>query len=181
MGYGMPAAVGVKVAFPDEPVICISGDGSFQMNMQELGTIAQYNLGVKVVILNNGWLGMVRQWQHLFYGDRYQATNLELGSPKFARLADIYGIKGILVQEREELTEAIAEMLADPGAVILEVRVRRDEDCYPMIAPGRDNADMIGLNHLTEDNSANILICNQCNRENPVHHKCCCECGTPLV
>lgn len=146
MGYGVPAAVGVKVAFPEQPVICISGDGSFQMNMQELGTISQYNLGVKVVILNNGWLGMVRQWQHLFYGDRYQATNLEYGSPEFAKLADVYGIKGIVVQTRQELSEAISEMLAYPGAVIMDVRVTRDEDCYPMIAPGQDNAEMMGLN-----------------------------------
>jgi acetolactate synthase-1/2/3 large subunit len=147
MGYGVPAAVGVKVAFPEHPVICITGDGSFQMNMQELGTIANYDLGVKIVILNNGWLGMVRQWQHLFYGDRYEATNLEKGSPQFAKLADVYGIKGILVQNREELSSAIAEMLSHNGPVILEVRVTKDEDCYPMIAPGQANTNMMGLHH----------------------------------
>jgi acetolactate synthase I/II/III large subunit len=142
MGYGVPAAVGVKMAFPDQPVICISGDGSFQMNMQELGTIAQYGIKVKIVILNNGWLGMVRQWQHLFYGDRYEATNLESGTPEFAKLADVYGIKGILVEKREDLSGAIAEMLAHDGAVIVDVRVTRDQDCYPMIAPGQDNTNM---------------------------------------
>jgi acetolactate synthase-1/2/3 large subunit len=147
MGYGVPAAVGVKVAFPDHPVICITGDGSFQMNMQELGTIANHDLAVKIVILNNGWLGMVRQWQHLFYGDRYEATNLEKGSPQFAKLADVYGIKGILVQNREELSSAIAEMLSHNGPVILEVRITKDEDCYPMIAPGQANTNMIGLHH----------------------------------
>jgi acetolactate synthase-1/2/3 large subunit len=150
MGYGVPAAVGVKVAFPDDPVICISGDGSFQMNMQELGTIANYDLGVKIVILNNGWLGMVRQWQHLFYGDRFEATNLEKGSPKFAKLADVYGIKGILVEEREDLAQAIASMLAHPGPVILEIKVKKDEDCYPMIAPGQANTQMLGL-HTVEN------------------------------
>jgi acetolactate synthase I/II/III large subunit len=147
MGYGVPAAVGVKMAFPDQPVICISGDGSFQMNMQELGTIAQYGIGVKIVILNNGWLGMVRQWQHLFYGDRYEATNLESGTPEFAKLADVYGIKGILVEKREDLSGAIAEMLAHDGAVIVDVRVTRDQDCYPMIAPGQDNTNMLGISH----------------------------------
>jgi acetolactate synthase I/II/III large subunit len=147
MGYGVPAAVGVKMAFPDQPVICISGDGSFQMNMQELGTIAQYGIKVKIVILNNGWLGMVRQWQHLFYGDRYEATNLESGTPEFAKLADVYGIKGILVEKREDLSGAIAEMLAHDGAVIVDVRVTRDQDCYPMIAPGQDNTNMLGISH----------------------------------
>ncbi|WP_321160981.1 biosynthetic-type acetolactate synthase large subunit [Spirulina subsalsa] len=146
MGYGLPAAMGVKMAFPNDPVICISGDGSFQMNMQEVGTLSQYNIGVKVVILNNGWLGMVRQWQHMFYGDRYEATNLEMGMPQFAKLAEVYqGIKGITVTEREELNGAIAEMLAHDGPVILDVRVNRTEDCYPMVAPGHSNSDMIGL------------------------------------
>jgi acetolactate synthase-1/2/3 large subunit len=88
---------------------------------------------------------MVRQWQHLFYGDRYEATNLEKGSPQFAKLADVYGIKGILVQNREELSRAISEMLSHNGPVILEVRVTKDEDCYPMIAPGQANTNMMGL------------------------------------
>ncbi|WP_013320194.1 biosynthetic-type acetolactate synthase large subunit [Gloeothece verrucosa] len=181
MGYGVPAAVGVKVAFADEPVICISGDGSFQMNMQELGTIAQYGLGVKIVILNNGWLGMVRQWQHLFYNDRYEATNLQSGSPAFCKLADVYGIKGILVQKREELTPAIAEMLAHPGAVILEVRVESHEDCYPMIAPGQGNTQMMGVvPNYVDKSRATSIICRSCGTENLPHHKCCCECGTKL-
>jgi acetolactate synthase I/II/III large subunit len=145
MGYGLPAAVGVKVALPEEQVICICGDGGFQMNMQELGTIAQYKIGVKIVILHNGWLGMVRQWQHLFYGDRYEATYLESGTPDFSKLADVYGIKGILVEKREDLAGAISEMLAHDQAVILDIRVTKDEDCYPMIAPGHANSDMMGL------------------------------------
>ncbi|MDT9191960.1 biosynthetic-type acetolactate synthase large subunit [Limnospira sp. PMC 1245.20] len=145
MGYGLPAAVGVKVAHPDDTVICISGDGSFQMNMQELGTIAQYGIGVKVIILNNGWLGMVRQWQHMFYNDRYEATNLEDGTPEFARLADVYGIEAMTVRQREDLPKAIAKALSHKGPMILDVRVTRDEDCYPMVAPGHDNSDMMGL------------------------------------
>ncbi|MDT9176650.1 MAG: biosynthetic-type acetolactate synthase large subunit [Limnospira sp. PMC 1291.21] len=145
MGYGLPAAVGVKVAHPHDTVICISGDGSFQMNMQELGTIAQYGIGVKVIILNNGWLGMVRQWQHMFYNDRYEATNLEDGTPEFARLADVYGIEAMTVRQREDLPKAIAKVLSHKGPMILDVRVTRDEDCYPMVAPGHDNSDMMGL------------------------------------
>ncbi|AMW31580.1 biosynthetic-type acetolactate synthase large subunit [Arthrospira platensis] len=145
MGYGLPAAVGVKVAHPDDTVICISGDGSFQMNMQELGTIAQYGIGVKVIILNNGWLGMVRQWQHMFYNDRYEATNLEDGTPEFARLADVYGIEAMTVRLRSDLPKAIAKALSHNGPMILDVRVTRDEDCYPMVAPGHDNSDMMGL------------------------------------
>lgn len=145
MGYGLPAAVGVKVANPDDQVICISGDGSFQMNMQELGTIAQYGIGVKVIIINNGWLGMVRQWQHMFYNDRYEATNLEEGTPEFARLADVYGIRAMTVRHREDLQTAIAQTLSHNGPMILDIRVTRHEDCYPMIAPGHDNSDMMGL------------------------------------
>lgn len=145
MGYGLPAAVGVKVAHPDDTVICISGDGSFQMNMQELGTIAQYGIGVKVIILNNGWLGMVRQWQHMFYNDRYEATNLEDGTPEFARLADVYGIEAMTVRLRSDLPKAIAKALSHNGPMLLDVRVTRDEDCYPMVPPGHDNSDMMGL------------------------------------
>lgn len=145
MGYGLPAAVGVKIALSQEQVICISGDGSFQMNMQELGTISQYNVGIKVIILNNGWLGMVRQWQHLFYDDRYEATNLEKGSPNFAKLADVYNIKSLNISRREDLANAIAELLANDGPMLLDVRVTRNQDCFPMVAPGHSNDDMMGL------------------------------------
>ncbi|HBB31707.1 MAG TPA: biosynthetic-type acetolactate synthase large subunit [Cyanobacteria bacterium UBA8803] len=187
MGYGLPAAVGVKMAMPDEQVICISGDGSFQMNMQEMGTLAHYGIGVKAIILNNGWLGMVRQWQHLFYGDRYAATNLEAGTPNFAKLADVYGIKAMRVYHRQGydgglgLRDAIAEMLAHDGPVILDVRVTGHEDCFPMIAPGHSNRDMMGLNsHNHLDSLAQIIPCPTCRTHNPATHKCCCECGTKL-
>jgi len=184
MGYGVPAAVGAKVALPKEQVICISGDGSFQMNMQELGTIAQYGVGVKIVILKNGWLGMVRQWQHLFYGDRYEATNLEIGTPDFAKLAELYGIKGMKVWQREGkegmgLQDAIAQMLAHNGPVILEVLVTRNEDCFPMIAPGHSNSDMLGL-HQNENHKSDLISCLNCATPNPATHKCCCECGSKL-
>ncbi len=181
MGYGVPAAVGVKLALPDMEVICISGDGSFQMNMQELGTISHYKVGVKIVILNNGWLGMVRQWQETFYGERYEATDLEQGTPDFVKLANVYGIKGITVNTREELPGAIAQMLAHNGPVILDVHVKRTENCYPMVAPGKSNVEMLGLPQTTSEVLANsILECPSCHTANPSSHKCCSECGTKL-
>ncbi len=181
MGYGLPAAVGVKIALPHEQVICISGDGSFQMNMQELGTISQYNVGLKVVILNNGWLGMVRQWQHLFYGDRYEATNLEKGSPNFAKLADVYNIKSLNISRREDLAGAIAELLANDGPMLLDVRVTRTEDCFPMVAPGHGNNDMMGLKPAIPQTNPQVLVCPTCGTPNPINHKCCSECGAQLI
>lgn len=181
MGYGVPAAVGVKLALPEMEIICISGDGSFQMNMQELGTISHYKVGAKIVILNNGWLGMVRQWQETFYGERYEATDLEQGTPDFVKLANVYGIKGITVNTREELPGAIAQMLAHNGPVILDVHVKRAENCYPMVAPGKSNMDMLGLPQTTSEVLANsILECPSCHTVNPSSHKCCSECGTKL-
>ena len=145
MGYGLPAAMGVKVAIPDEEVICISGDASFQMNPQELGTLVQFGINVKTVIINNGWQGMVRQWQQSFFGERYSSSNMEVGMPDFVLLAQAYGVKGMVVRDRAELKDAIAEMLAYDGPVLMDVRVKKDENCYPMIAPGKSNAQMLGL------------------------------------
>ncbi|ELS02233.1 acetolactate synthase, large subunit [Xenococcus sp. PCC 7305] len=145
MGYGLPAAMGVKVAVPEEEVICISGDASFQMNPQELGTLAQFGINVKTIIINNGWQGMVRQWQETFFGERYSSSNMEVGMPDFELLAKAYGIKGMTISNRSELKDAIAEMLAYDGPVLLDARVKKDENCYPMIAPGKSNAQMLGL------------------------------------
>ncbi|MEL6261076.1 MAG: biosynthetic-type acetolactate synthase large subunit [Cyanobacteria bacterium J06626_6] len=145
MGFGMPAALGVQVALPNEQVICISGDSSFQMCLQELATLAQYGISVKTVILNNGWQGMVRQWQQTFFGERYSASNMEVGMPDFVLLAKAFGVKGMVVNAPGELPGAIAEMIAADGPVLMDVRVRRDENCYPMIPPGKSNADMVGL------------------------------------
>lgn len=181
MGFGMPAAMGAKVALPDEQVICISGDASFQMNLQELGTLAQYGINVKTVIINNGWQGMVRQWQQAFHGERYSCSNMQCGMPDFVKLADAYGIKGILVQSREELQSAVAEMLAHEGPVLMDVRVKRDENCYPMVAPGKSNAQMIGLPNLPEAAQATEPIaCSTCGTENEPANKFCPECGTKL-
>ncbi|MGK7895214.1 MAG: biosynthetic-type acetolactate synthase large subunit, partial [Xenococcus sp. (in: cyanobacteria)] len=145
MGYGLPSAMGVKVAIPDQEVICISGDASFQMNPQELGTIAQFGINVKTIIINNGWQGMVRQWQETFFGERYSSSNMEVGMPDFVMLAKAYGIKGMIVSDRAELPDAIAKMLAHDGPVLMDARVTKDENCYPMIAPGKSNAQMLGL------------------------------------
>jgi acetolactate synthase I/II/III large subunit len=137
MGFGMPAAMGAQVALPDQQVICISGDASFQMNLQELGTLAQYGIRVKTVIINNFWQGMVRQWQEAFYGERYSNSNMDTGVPNFVKLAEAFGIKGIVVNHRDGLEGAIAEMLAHDGPVLLDAHVTRDENCYPMVAPGK--------------------------------------------
>ncbi|MGB7485035.1 MAG: biosynthetic-type acetolactate synthase large subunit [Phormidesmis sp.] len=145
MGFGLPAAMGVQVALPTEQVICISGDSSFQMCLQELATLAQYGLPVKTVILNNGWQGMVRQWQQTFFGERYASSNMEVGMPNFELLAQAFGVKGMVVSDPNELSAALDEMLAFEGPVLMDVRVRRDENCYPMIPPGKSNEDMVGL------------------------------------
>ncbi|MEO1394052.1 MAG: biosynthetic-type acetolactate synthase large subunit [Cyanobacteria bacterium J06634_5] len=145
MGFGLPSAMGVQVALPDQQVICISGDASFQMNLQELATLAQYGIKVKTVILNNGWQGMVRQWQQTFFGERYSSSNMELGMPNFELLAQAFGVRGMVVNEPSELDSAIAQMLAHDGPVLMDVRVRRDENCYPMIPPNKSNAEMVGL------------------------------------
>ncbi|MEM6452540.1 MAG: biosynthetic-type acetolactate synthase large subunit [Cyanobacteria bacterium P01_D01_bin.105] len=145
MGFGLPAALGVQVALPDEQVLCVSGDASFQMCLQELAVLAQYNLNVKTVILNNGWQGMVRQWQQTFFGERYSSSNMEVGMPDFVMLANAFGVKGMRVTEPSEVSCAIAEMLAYEGPVLLDIQVKRDENCYPMIPPNKGNAEMVGL------------------------------------
>jgi acetolactate synthase I/II/III large subunit len=179
MGYGLPAAMGVKVAIPDEETICISGDASFQMNPQELGTLAQFKINVKTVIINNGWQGMVRQWQETFFGERYSSSNMEVGAPDFVMLAAAYGIKGIIVRDRSELASAVAQMLAHDGPVLIDVHVTKDENCYPMIAPGKSNAHMLGLPQKARPN-AEFINCNSCGTTNPAANKFCPECGTEL-
>jgi acetolactate synthase I/II/III large subunit len=180
MGFGMPAAMGVQVALPDQQVICISGDASFQMNLQELGTLAQYGIKVKTVIINNFWQGMVRQWQEAFYGERYSNSNMDSGVPNFVKLAEAFGIKGIVVNHRDGLEAAIAEMLAHDGPVLLDAHVTRDENCYPMVAPGKSNAQMIGLPEQVLDRVAELVYCSGCGAKNTLHNRFCPECGTKL-
>jgi len=180
MGFGLPAAIGAKVAFPDEQVVCISGDASFQMCLQELGTASQYGINVKTIIVNNGWQGMVRQWQQAFHGERYSCSNMEVGMPDIELLAKAYGIKGIVVTEREQLKDAIAEMLAYNGPVILDVHVTKDENCYPMVAPGKSNAQMIGLPKQLPKTNIEAVYCSHCGTKNGPNHNFCSECGTKL-
>lgn len=181
MGYGLPAAMGVKVALPDEEAICISGDSSFQMNLQELGTLKHYGINAKTVILNNGWQGMVRQWQQTFYGERYVASNMEAGMPDIPLLCQSYGMKGIVVKTREEMKQAIADLLAHDGPVVLDVRVTKNENCYPMVAPGKSNAQMIGLPEKKSlDQAAHLVYCTNCGAKNVSTNKFCPECGTKL-
>ncbi|MEH2246717.1 biosynthetic-type acetolactate synthase large subunit [Nostoc sp.] len=180
MGFGLPAAMGAKVAFPDEEVICISGDASFQMCLQELGTLAQYGINVKTIIINNGWQGMVRQWQQAFYGERYSCSNMEVGMPDVELLAKAYGIKGMVISDRSQLKDAIAEMLAHKGPVILNIHVTRDENCYPMVVPGKSNAQMVGLQKQPPKAAAEPVYCSHCSAKNAPTHNFCAECGTKL-
>jgi len=173
--------MGAKVALPEQEVICVSGDASFQMNLQELGTIAQYGIHVKTVIINNGWQGMVRQWQEAFYGERYSSSNMQAGMPDILKLAEAFGIKGIVVHSRDELKAAIAELVAWDGPVLLEARVKKDENCYPMVAPGRSNAQMVGLPERKNlEKAAEAILCGSCGTKTISTHKFCPECGVKL-
>lgn len=134
MGFGIPAAIGAKIAAPERTVCLFCGDGGFQMTMQEFGTIMQENIGIKMIIMNNNFLGMVRQWQELFYNERYSSTPLV--NPDFTTIASAYGIKSRLVNEREELDGAIGEMLSDDKSFLLIVNVDMKELIYPMIPAG---------------------------------------------
>ena len=181
MGYGLPAAMGAKVALPEEEVICISGDASFQMNLQELATLAQYGIKVKTVIINNGWQGMVRQWQQNFFGERYSSSNMQAGMPDFELLAKAFGVKGMVLKEREHLSDAITEMLAHDGPVLLDAQVTRDENCYPMIPPGKNNAQMVGLPEKSPlEKAAELVNCSSCGVKNPSTNSFCPDCGAKL-
>ncbi len=181
MGFGMPAAMGAQVALPDQTVICISGDASFQMNLQELGTLAQYQIPVKTVIINNRWQGMVRQWQQAFHGERYSCSNMEPGMPNFELLAQAYGIKGMAVRDRSQLADAVAAMLAYDGPVLMDVHVRRDENCYPMVAPGKGNHQMLGLPEVNPASATpGLLRCQGCGNHNPTANNFCSQCGAKL-
>ena len=144
MGFGLPAAMGVKSAFPNSEVICIAGDASILMNIQELGTLSQYGLDVKIVIVNNRWQGMVRQWQESFYEERYSASDMSNGEPDFIKLAEAFGVKGFLINGREDLENGFKAALKFEGPVLINVRVKRGENCYPMVPPGKSNSQMIG-------------------------------------
>ncbi len=136
MGYGFPAAIGAQVACPDCLVVAIDGDGSFQMVLQDLATVKAYSLPVKVVILNNGYLGMVRQWQELFYKKRYMAVHLAEGTPDFVKLAEAYDIEGFVVNKKAELEETLSKAFKSKKAAIVDVRVHQEENVFPMVPAG---------------------------------------------
>jgi acetolactate synthase-1/2/3 large subunit len=135
MGYGFPAAIGAQIGRPDAVVFDIAGDGSIQMNIQELATAVQEKVPVKVAIINNRYLGMVRQWQELFFNKRYSGTDIEC-QPDFVKLAEAYGAHGIRVERPEEVRPAIEKALDIPGTVFIDFRVDREANVWPMVAPG---------------------------------------------
>jgi acetolactate synthase I/II/III large subunit len=143
MGFGLPAAMGAKVGCPDQTVVCIAGDGSVQMNIQELATCAQEGIAVKTFIMNNGYLGMVRQWQELFWDKRY--SHVDTGSyPDFVKLAEAYGATGMRFEDKKTLVSDMKEALETDGPVLVDVRVTREENTYPMIPAGQPARDMVG-------------------------------------
>ncbi len=144
MGYGFPAAIGAQAAFPDRVVIDIAGDGSIQMNIQELATAVQYELPVKVASLNNGFLGMVRQWQELFYDRRYSHTRMDV-APDFVKLAEAYGALGLRATRPEEVRPVIEQALAHPGPVLMDFQVDPEEGVYPMVPAGAPLTKMLLL------------------------------------
>ena len=142
MGYGFPAAIGAQFAFPDQLVINVAGDGSIQMNIQELATVVQNKIPVKVVILNNGHLGMVRQWQELFYNRNYSHTNME-AQPDFVKLAEAYGAEGYRISKPEELEDVLRKALTSPNPAFIDVMVEREENVYPMVPAGAALDEML--------------------------------------
>jgi acetolactate synthase-1/2/3 large subunit len=143
MGFGLPAAMGAAVGCPERLVCCIAGDGSVQMNAQELATCAQNNIPIKVFIMNNGYLGMVRQWQELFWDGKY--SHVDMGEfPDFVKLAEAYGVTGMRLQDKHTLVADFKRAIATEGPVLVDVRVTREENTYPMIPAGQAAREMVG-------------------------------------
>ena len=142
MGYEVPAAMGAQLGRPDRVVWSLAGDGGFQMTMCELATIVENNIPVKFAIFNNGFLGMVRQWQDIFYNKEYFATSWTR-NPDFVKLAEAFGMMGIRVTERSQSMDAIRKAMAHPGPVLVDFMVREEENVYPMIPPGQTTAKLM--------------------------------------
>lgn len=141
MGFGLPASVGVKMGRPERTVWCIDGDGSFQMTMHELATIVQEKLAIKIAIMNNGYLGMVRQWQELFFEKRYVAT--PLWGPDFVKLAGAYGIPGAKVRQKEQVIPAIQQAMAYDGPFLIDFGIEPEENVYPMVPSGASLSEFL--------------------------------------
>ena len=143
MGFELPAAFGAKIGRPDDTVWCIAGDGGFQMTIQELATVVQEKAAVKIAIMDNGFLGMVRQWQELFYRKRYVAT--PLSGPDFVKIAEAYGLPGLMVKRKEEVVPAIQKAMAEPGPFLVDFKIEPEENVYPMVPPGKSLSETLEL------------------------------------
>jgi acetolactate synthase-1/2/3 large subunit len=143
MGFGLPAAIGAKVACPEETVVCVAGDGSLIMNVQELATCVTEGVDVKIFLMNNGYMGMVRQWQELFWDRRYSSVDMGFDSPDWVKLAEAFGATGLRCDNADDLEATMKQALETEGPVLLDVRVAREENCYPMIPPGQAARDMV--------------------------------------
>jgi acetolactate synthase-1/2/3 large subunit len=150
MGFALPAAIGAKLGAPEKEVIAIIGDGGFQMTIQELGTILQFKVPVKIIILNNNFLGMVRQWQQLFFEKRYSFTDIK--NPNFIKIAEGYGIKGLAVSQRDELSGGLNQLLDSKESFLLEVVVEQEENVFPMVPTGASVSEIL----LTEKHGTNV-------------------------
>jgi acetolactate synthase I/II/III large subunit len=153
MGFGVPAAIGAKVGRPDATVINIDGDGCFQMTMQELATARMYGIAAIHVVVNNGWLGMVRQWQELFHGERYSETLLESSSPDYVKLAESFGLPGFRCETVEEVDAAITAALECGQPCVIDAHVDHEEKVYPMVPSGAASAEMIDVEWAEDDNA----------------------------
>ena len=142
MGFGFPAAIGAQVAFPDALVIDIAGDGSILMNIQEMSTVVQHRLPVKIFIINNEYMGMVRQWQELLHGGRYSESYMD-SLPDFVKLAESFKAKGLRAVKSKEVDEVIIEMIETEGPVIADICVDKEENCFPMIQSGSAHNEMV--------------------------------------
>jgi acetolactate synthase I/II/III large subunit len=143
MGFGLPAAIGAQLARPDACVVCVSGDGSIMMNIQELATLRRYGIPVKIVLLDNSCLGMVRQWQELFFAERYSEVDLS-DNPDFAQLARAFGIDAFTIERRDQVAGAIERLLNEPGPMLCHVKIDPRANVWPLVPPGKSNADMMG-------------------------------------
>jgi acetolactate synthase-1/2/3 large subunit len=143
MGFGLPSALGAKVACPDDTVVCLAGDGSLIMTCQELATCVTENIPVKVFLMNNGYLGMVRQWQELFWDKRYSSVDMG-ASPDWVKLAEAFGATGMRITQKDELADGMKTALETDGVVLVDVHVTKEENCYPMIPAGQAARDMVG-------------------------------------
>jgi acetolactate synthase-1/2/3 large subunit len=153
MGFGVPAAIGAKVGRPDATVINIDGDGCFQMTMQELATAKMYEIGAIHVVVNNGWLGMVRQWQELFHDERFSQTLLRPDLPDYVKLAESFGLPGFRCENEDEVDVAVRAALECGSACVIDARVDHEEKVYPMVPAGSPSAELIDVEWAEEDNA----------------------------